>query len=104
MQARITDEFLSPAPLPLEVRRTEAYKEASSPAAFYEPGSPDGRRPGVVNLNLSDMQLQPTYELEDLLYHEGLPGHHMQISTILMDQRDSEAAQGEPVVAGHCVC
>ena len=85
MQARITDEFLSPAPLPLEVRRTEAYKEASSPAAFYEPGSPDGRRPGVVNLNLSDMRLQPTYELEDLLYHEGLPGHHMQISTILMD-------------------
>ena len=67
------------------MRRTEAYKEASSPAAFYEPGSPDGRRPGVVNLNLSDMKLQPTYELEDLLYHEGLPGHHMQISTILMD-------------------
>ncbi len=85
MQARITDEFVSPAPLPLEVRRTEAYKEASSPAAFYDPGSPDGRRPGVVNLNLSDMKLQPTYELEDLLYHEGLPGHHMQISTILMD-------------------
>ncbi len=86
MQAHITDEFLSPAPLPLEVRRTESYKEASSPAAFYEPGSPDGRRPGVVNLNLSDMKLQPTYELEDLLYHEGLPGHHMQISTILMDR------------------
>jgi uncharacterized protein (DUF885 family) len=85
MQARITDEFLTPAPLPLEVRRTEAYKEASSPSGFYDPGSPDGRRPGTVNLNLSDMRLQPTYELEDLLYHEGLPGHHMQISTILMD-------------------
>jgi len=86
MQARITDEFLQPAPLSLEVRRTDAYKEASSPAAFYEPGSPDGRRPGVVSLNLSDMRLQPGYELEDLLYHEGLPGHHMQISTILMDR------------------
>jgi len=85
MQARITDQFLSAAPLPLEVRRTEAYKEASSPAAFYQPGSPDGRRPGVISLNLSDTKLQPTYELEDLLYHEGLPGHHMQISTILMD-------------------
>jgi len=33
-----------------------------------------------------DMRLQPTYELEDLLYHEGLPGHHMQIATILMDR------------------
>jgi uncharacterized protein (DUF885 family) len=86
MQARITDEFLTAAPLPLEVRRTDAYKEASSPSAFYEPGSADGRRAGVVSLNLSDMRLQPTYELEDLLYHEGLPGHHMQISTILMDR------------------
>lgn len=85
MQARITDAFLTPAPMPIEVRRTESYKEASSPSGFYEPGSPDGRRPGTVYLNLSDMRLQPTYELEDLLYHEGLPGHHLQISTILMD-------------------
>ena len=85
MQARITDQFLAPAPLPLEVRRTEAYKEASSPSGFYEPGPADGRRPGIVSLNLSDMRLQPTYELEDLLYHEGIPGHHMQISTILTD-------------------
>lgn len=85
MQARITDQFLAPAPLPLEVRRTEAYKEASSPSGFYEPGPADGRRPGVVSLNLSDMRLQPIYELEDLLYHEGIPGHHMQISTILTD-------------------
>ena len=86
MQARITDQFLAPAPLPLQIRRTEAYKEASSPSGFYEPGSPDGRRPGTVYLNLSDMRLQPTYELEDLLYHEGLPGHHMQIATILRDE------------------
>ncbi|HEX4677278.1 MAG TPA: DUF885 domain-containing protein, partial [Steroidobacteraceae bacterium] len=45
----------------------------------------DGRRPGVVYLNLSDMHLQPLYELEDLLYHEGVPGHHMQIATIQTD-------------------
>lgn len=84
-QSRITTEFVAPAPLPLEVRRTEAYKEASSPSGFYEPGSADGRRPGTVYLNLSDMRLQPLYELEDLLYHEGVPGHHMQIATILSD-------------------
>lgn len=84
-QSRITTQFVAPAPLPLEVRRTEAYKEASSPSGFYEPGSADGRRPGTVYLNLSDMRLQPLYELEDLLYHEGVPGHHMQIATILSD-------------------
>ena len=86
MQAHTAETFLSPAPLPLEVRRTDIYKEGSAPAGFYEGGSADGKRPGIVYLNLADMRLNPTYELEDLLYHEGIPGHHMQISTILVDQ------------------
>ena len=85
MQAKITDAFEAPAPLPLEVVRTEAYKEASSPPGFYEAGSADGARPGRVYLNLADMHVLPLYELDDLLYHEGIPGHHMQISTILVD-------------------
>jgi uncharacterized protein (DUF885 family) len=85
MKAHIREDFLAAAPLPLEIRRADSYKEASAPGGFYEPGSTDGRRPGVVYLNLSDMHLQPLYELEDLLYHEGVPGHHMQISTIQTD-------------------
>jgi uncharacterized protein (DUF885 family) len=85
MQAKVTDVFESPAPLPLRIARTDAYKEASSPAGFYEAGSADGSRPGTVYLNLSSMKVLPLYELEDLLYHEGIPGHHMQISTILVD-------------------
>jgi uncharacterized protein (DUF885 family) len=72
--------------LPLRIVRTEAYKEASSPPGFYEPGSADGRQPGTVYLNLADMRLCPLDELEDLLYHEGVPGHHLQISTILVDR------------------
>jgi uncharacterized protein (DUF885 family) len=86
MQAKITDAFEAPAPLPLRVARTDAYKEASSPAGFYEPGPADGSRPGTVYLNLSDMKVCPLDELEDLLYHEGIPGHHMQISTIMVDR------------------
>jgi uncharacterized protein (DUF885 family) len=86
MQAKITDAFEAPAPLPLRVVRTAAYKEASSPAGYYETGPADGSRPGTVNLNLSNMRVLPLYELEDLLYHEGIPGHHMQISTILVDR------------------
>jgi uncharacterized protein (DUF885 family) len=86
MQAKITDAFYAAAPLPLRVERTEAYKEASSPPGFYEPGSADGTRPGTVYLNLADMRLDPLDELEDLLYHEGVPGHHMQISTITVDR------------------
>jgi uncharacterized protein (DUF885 family) len=86
MQGKMTDAFQAPAPLPLRIVRTEAYKEASSPAGFYEPGSVDGSRPGTVYLNLSNMRVCPLDELEDLLYHEGVPGHHMQISTILVDR------------------
>jgi uncharacterized protein (DUF885 family) len=85
MESHIPEAFLAAAPLPLEVRRVDSYKEASAPGGFYEPGSTDGRRPGVVYLNLADMHQQPLYELEDLLYHEGVPGHHMQISTIHTD-------------------
>ncbi len=85
MQVKSTDAFKAPAPLPLRVMRTDAYKEASSPEGFYEPGSSDGSRPGTVYLNLSNMQAMPINDLEDLLYHEGIPGHHMQISTIQVD-------------------
>jgi uncharacterized protein (DUF885 family) len=86
MQAKITDAFEAPPPLPLRIVRTESYKEASSPPGFYEAGSADGSRPGTVYLNLSNMHVLPLYELEDLLYHEAIPGHHMQISTILVDR------------------
>jgi uncharacterized protein (DUF885 family) len=86
MQAKITDAFEAPAPLPLRIVRTESYKEASSPPGFYEAGSADGSRPGTVYLNLANMRVLPLYELEDLLYHEAIPGHHMQISTILVDR------------------
>jgi uncharacterized protein (DUF885 family) len=86
MQAKVTDAFPKPAPLPLQVVRTESYKEASSPPGYYESGTADGSRPGTVYLNLSNMRVMPLDELEDLLYHEGIPGHHMQISTIPVDK------------------
>jgi uncharacterized protein (DUF885 family) len=84
MRARIGEAFTT-VPPPLEVRRTPAYREGSAPTGFYEAGSADGRRPGVIYLNVSDMRQMPVYELEDLLYHEGIPGHHLQISTIQRD-------------------
>ena len=87
MEAHIPEAFEAAAPLPLEVRRAESYKEASAPGGYYSPGTNDGRRPGIVYLNLYDMHQQPLYELEDLLYHEGVPGHHMQMSTIQADAR-----------------
>lgn len=64
----------------LEVRRVEAFREEDGGAQHYNSGTPDGSRPGVFYAHLSDMNAMPTYELEAIAYHEGLPGHHMQIS------------------------
>lgn len=64
----------------LEVRRVEAFREEDGGAQHYYPGTPDGSRPGIFYAHLSDMEAMPTYELEAIAYHEGNPGHHMQIS------------------------
>ncbi|WP_306250821.1 DUF885 family protein [Parvularcula sp. IMCC14364] len=64
----------------LEVRRVEAFREQDGAAQHYFPGTPDGARPGIYYAHLSDMSALPKRELEVIAYHEGLPGHHMQIS------------------------
>jgi len=64
----------------LVVKRVEAFREQPGAAQHYYPGTPDGSRPGVYYAHLSDMNAMPKTELEVIAYHEGLPGHHMQIS------------------------
>jgi uncharacterized protein (DUF885 family) len=64
----------------LVVKRVEPFREQPGAAQHYYPGTPDGSRPGVYYAHLSDMKSMPKGELEVIAYHEGLPGHHMQIS------------------------
>ena len=64
----------------LEVRRVEPFREQPGAAAHYMRGTVDGKRPGVFYIHLSDMRATAKYRLENLAYHEGLPGHHMQIA------------------------
>ncbi len=64
----------------LEVRRVEAFREQPGAAQHYVQGTPDGSRPGIYYAHLSDMTSMPKREVEVIAYHEGLPGHHMQIS------------------------
>ena len=64
----------------LVVKRVEPFREQDGAAQHYYPGTPDGSRPGVYYAHLSDMNAMPKTELEVIAYHEGLPGHHMQIS------------------------
>ena len=64
----------------LEVKRVEAFREQPGAAQHYFPGTPDGSRPGVYYAHLIDMKSMPKHELEVIAYHEGNPGHHMQLS------------------------
>lgn len=64
----------------LVVKRVEPYREQAGAAQHYYPGTPDGSRSGIYYAHLSDMTSMPINQLEVFAYHEGNPGHHMQIS------------------------
>jgi uncharacterized protein (DUF885 family) len=64
----------------LVVKRVEAFREQPGAAQHYSAGTPDGSRDGVYYAHLSDMKAMPKNEMEAIAYHEGSPGHHMQIS------------------------
>ena len=64
----------------LEVKRVEPFREQDGAPQHYFSGTPDGSRAGIYYAHLSDMTTMPKNELEVIAYHEGLPGHHMQIS------------------------
>ncbi len=62
-----------------EVRRTEAFREASA-SAQYNPGSLDGTRPGIFYVPIPDVTSYNIFSDEDLFLHEAIPGHHFQVS------------------------
>lgn len=85
VSGRVEDLVYEPPTVALEVRRFEAYREKSAPGAFYEAAPEGGKRPAVFYVNLHDMAGVPVYELDSLVYHETIPGHHLQISAIRAD-------------------
>lgn len=64
----------------LEVRAVESWREATASIAFYNSPAPDGSRPGIYYVNLSDMTQVLKPQIEGISYHEGAPGHHFQIA------------------------
>lgn len=64
----------------LEVKRVESFREIDGGAQHYFPGTPDGSRPGVYYVHMSDMSGYSKADMETTAYHEGSPGHHMQIA------------------------
>jgi uncharacterized protein (DUF885 family) len=64
----------------LIVMPVEPFREKDAAGAQYVPGTPDGSRPGHVEVNTSDPEKRMVIDFESTSYHEGLPGHHLQLS------------------------
>jgi len=80
MKGELDQLFITKPKADLKVKKVEAFREKSAGKAFYQQPAPDGSRPGIYYANLYDMAAMPSYQMEALAYHEGIPGHHMQIA------------------------
>jgi len=80
MKPKLSELFGRLPKAPLLVDPVPAYMEKDQAAAFYEHGTPDGSRPGRVNINTYNVTQRSLVDVEAIAYHEGIPGHHLQIS------------------------
>ena len=80
MQKRLPELFGRLPKSPFEVVPVPEYMEKTASGAYYQPGTPDGSRPGRLFINTYNFADRKLDEVESTAYHEGLPGHHMQIS------------------------
>lgn len=91
MNARMPEYFHTVPTGRLEVVRVPLAAEQGSAGAYYESAAMDGSRPGQFFVNLRDPHETPKWAMNTLAYHEGIPGHHFQISVAM-------ALKGLPLV------
>ncbi|PHQ28540.1 DUF885 domain-containing protein [Leeuwenhoekiella nanhaiensis] len=80
MRGRLDELFITKPEAEIVVKRVEPFREKSAGKAFYNSPAPDGSRPGIYYANLYDIKAMPKYQMQALAYHEGIPGHHMQLA------------------------
>lgn len=80
MKARLARAFASLPTQPLEIRRVPTEIQDGASNGYYNLASLDGSRPAIYFINLKDVADWPKYTLPSLTYHEGVPGHHLQLS------------------------
>ena len=80
IQGKLPQWFGQLPKAPLEIRRVPPATEAGAPGGYYFSPSLDGTRPGIYWINLRDTAEVPAWTLPTLTYHEGLPGHHLQLA------------------------
>ena len=80
IMASIENYFITIPPQPLEIVRVPEYSQDSAPGGYYQPPALDGSSPGRFYINQKDTRDNPRWTLPTLMYHEGAPGHHFQLS------------------------
>jgi len=83
MSAQLPKYFRTVPRTRLTVERMPVSQEKGTSGAYYQQAAMDGSRPGTFFANLRDLSETPTWSMNTLAYHEGVPGHHLQISTAL---------------------
>jgi uncharacterized protein (DUF885 family) len=83
VNARMPEYFRTVPAQRLSVERVPIAAEKGSAGAYYQPAAMDGSRPGTFFANLRDVHETATWTMKTLAYHEGIPGHHFQISIAL---------------------
>jgi uncharacterized protein (DUF885 family) len=79
MQAKLPEIFGRLPKTPLEVTTVPDYAAKNSMPAYYEESAP-GVRPGRLCVNMYNAKERNLYAVEAIAYHEGIPGHHLQLS------------------------
>ena len=80
VDAHVRDIFSTIPRTPMEIRQVEPFRERNEAGGSYNQGTPDGSRPGIFYFNAYDLPSRRTPGMETLYLHEGIPGHHFQIS------------------------
>lgn len=99
MQARLPQLFGRLPKAPFEVVPVPDYLEKTAAPAYYEPGTPDGSRPGRLFINTFNFADRNLDSVEAIAYHEGIPGHHMQIAIAQEQQNVPEFRKFEGYTA-----
>lgn len=85
--AKLDTMFTTNPKAPLDVARVPEFREKTAPGAYYFPSALDGSRPGTFFANLRDVREHRKYAMRTLAYHEGVPGHHLQLSIALSQKQ-----------------
>ena len=80
VRAKLPQYFGTLPKADLIIKRVPKFTEAGAPGGYYNNGSLDGKRPGMYYINLRNTAEVPSWTLGTLTYHEGIPGHHLQLS------------------------